>query len=85
MKENGYIEVAKARENPPVKIYYELHGDGPQHVVLIMGKLLVCIVLCALWVLMCFSNQIRTELFVPCLGAADKILGRHWQIHCAHL
>ncbi|KAL7311799.1 hypothetical protein PS15m_009518 [Mucor circinelloides] len=37
LKENGYIQVAKGRENPPVKIYYELHGDGPQHVVLIMG------------------------------------------------
>lgn len=40
LKENGYIEVAKERENPPVKIYYELHGDGPQHVVLIMGTFL---------------------------------------------
>ena len=38
MKSNGYIEVAKTRQDPPVKIYYELHGDGPQHVVLIMGK-----------------------------------------------
>jgi len=38
LKENGYIQVAKGRENPPVKIYYELHGDGPQHVVLIMGN-----------------------------------------------
>lgn len=37
MKENGYIEVAKGRESSPFKIYYELHGDGPQHVVLIMG------------------------------------------------
>jgi DNA-binding PadR family transcriptional regulator len=41
LKENGYIEVAKERENPPVKIYYELHGDGPQHVVLIMGNFLL--------------------------------------------
>lgn len=47
LKENGYIEVAKERENPPVKIYYELHGDGPQHVVLIMGTFLYFF-LCAL-------------------------------------
>jgi hypothetical protein len=36
--ETGYVTVAKGREDPPVKIYYELHGNGPQHVVLIMGK-----------------------------------------------
>jgi hypothetical protein len=37
MKENGYVTVAKDREDPAVKLYYELHGDGPEHVVLIMG------------------------------------------------
>ncbi|KAG1395768.1 hypothetical protein G6F60_010038 [Rhizopus arrhizus] len=36
-REHGYVEVAKERERSPVKIYYELHGDGPEHVVLIMG------------------------------------------------
>ncbi|KAI8341623.1 Alpha/Beta hydrolase protein [Choanephora cucurbitarum] len=43
MKSNGYIEVAKGRQDPPVKIYYELHGDGPQHVVLIMGLNASCL------------------------------------------
>ncbi|OBZ89968.1 putative aminoacrylate hydrolase RutD [Choanephora cucurbitarum] len=43
MKSNGYIEVAKTRQDPPVKIYYELHGDGPQHVVLIMGLNASCL------------------------------------------
>lgn len=38
IKETGYVTVAKGREDPAVKIYYELHGDGPEHVVLIMGK-----------------------------------------------
>lgn len=37
-REHGYVEVAKERERSPVKIYYELHGDGPEHVVLIMGN-----------------------------------------------
>jgi hypothetical protein len=37
MKENGYVTVAKDREDPAVKLYYELHGNGPEHVVLIMG------------------------------------------------
>lgn len=36
-RERGYVEVAKGREDPAVKIYYELHGNGPEHVVLIMG------------------------------------------------
>lgn len=39
LKENGYISVAKDREEVPVKIYYELHGNGPEHVVLITGNL----------------------------------------------
>lgn len=37
MKENGYVTVAKDRQDPPVRLYYELHGNGPEHVVLIMG------------------------------------------------
>lgn len=36
--ESGYAIVAKEREAPGVKIYYELHGNGPENVVLIMGK-----------------------------------------------
>lgn len=38
-RERGYVQVAKEREKSPVKIYYELHGDGPEHVVLIMGNI----------------------------------------------
>ncbi|KAG1436102.1 hypothetical protein G6F56_013706 [Rhizopus delemar] len=36
-RERGFVPVAKEREKTPVNIYYELHGDGPEHVVLIMG------------------------------------------------
>ncbi|KAI8336916.1 Alpha/Beta hydrolase protein [Blakeslea trispora] len=43
MESNGYIEVAKSRQDPPVKIYYELHGKGPEHVVLIMGLNASCL------------------------------------------
>lgn len=35
---SGYAAVAKERETPAVNLYYELHGNGPEHVILIMGK-----------------------------------------------
>lgn len=38
VRETGYIPVATDREKVPVKIYYELHGQGDEHVVLVMGK-----------------------------------------------
>jgi pimeloyl-ACP methyl ester carboxylesterase len=37
VRETGFLEVAKKREDEPVKIYYELHGEGPEKVVLVMG------------------------------------------------
>lgn len=36
--ETGYATVAVEKESPGVKLYYELHGNGPEHVLLIMGK-----------------------------------------------
>lgn len=38
--DSGYVTVAKEREPPGFNLYYELHGNGPEHVVLIMGKTL---------------------------------------------
>ncbi|KAI8971755.1 Alpha/Beta hydrolase protein [Mycotypha africana] len=37
LSENGHIEVGQGRDNPLIKIYYELHGNGPEKVCLIMG------------------------------------------------
>lgn len=35
----GYIPVGEKRgDDPAVKIYYELHGQGEEHVALIMGN-----------------------------------------------
>ncbi|KAI7887700.1 Alpha/Beta hydrolase protein [Mucor mucedo] len=41
--DSGYATVAKEREPPGVKLYYELHGNGPEHVVLIMGLNASCL------------------------------------------
>lgn len=40
----GYVPVGEKRgDNPAVKIYYELHGEGEEHVVLIMGLNTSCL------------------------------------------
>lgn len=38
LREKGYVDVSPHRERGPVNIYYELHGDGPELVLLVMGK-----------------------------------------------
>jgi hypothetical protein len=35
--QQGFAPVAQARSSAPVNIYYELHGDGPRRILLIMG------------------------------------------------
>lgn len=37
LNEKGHVEVAHNRESAPVKLYYEMHGNGPQKVLLVMG------------------------------------------------
>ena len=37
--EKGYVDVAaNGREPKPVNIYFEKHGSGPEHVLLVMGE-----------------------------------------------
>lgn len=43
----GYIPVGEKRgDNPAVKIYYELHGEGEERVALIMGNIIQLIMHC---------------------------------------
>jgi hypothetical protein len=65
-RERGYVEVAKERERLPVKIYYELHGDGPEHVVLIMGNT-------PLTLNSLYSSNLRFKHFLFSLGESDEI------------
>lgn len=37
LNQKGHVEVAHTREYSPVKLYYEMHGNGPQKVLLVMG------------------------------------------------
>ncbi|KAI7863269.1 Alpha/Beta hydrolase protein [Spinellus fusiger] len=37
VREKGHIAVASKRESKPVNIYYEVYGDGPEKVILLMG------------------------------------------------
>jgi hypothetical protein len=38
LREKGHVEVGHNRQSEPIKLYYEMHGNGPEKVVLIMGK-----------------------------------------------
>ncbi|CEI94695.1 hypothetical protein RMCBS344292_08900 [Rhizopus microsporus] len=42
LTQKGHAEVGQSRESKPVKIYYEIHGNGPQLVMLVMGLALAC-------------------------------------------
>lgn len=37
LNNKGHVEVAHNRESAPVKLYYEMHGNGAQKVLLVMG------------------------------------------------
>ncbi|KAI9249548.1 Alpha/Beta hydrolase protein [Sporodiniella umbellata] len=43
VREKGYVGVAQGRAKVPVNLYYELHGKGDEHVVLIMGLNASCL------------------------------------------
>lgn len=36
--QKGHIEVGHKRQSAPIKLFYEVHGSGPEKVLLIMGK-----------------------------------------------
>lgn len=38
LREKGHVEVGLQRQSSPIKIYYEMHGNGPEKVLLVMGK-----------------------------------------------
>lgn len=38
LSKKGHVEVGHKRQSTPTKIYYELHGNGPERVLLVMGK-----------------------------------------------
>ncbi|KAG2199157.1 hypothetical protein INT47_009896 [Mucor saturninus] len=37
LSKKGHVEVGHKRQSTPIKIYYELHGNGPERVLLVMG------------------------------------------------
>ncbi|KAI8384649.1 Alpha/Beta hydrolase protein [Radiomyces spectabilis] len=50
LRKKGLVEVAAKRESKPVRLYYEVHGDGPETVLLVMGLSTPC----SAW-----DNQVR--------------------------
>jgi hypothetical protein len=79
IRETGYVTVAKGREDPAVKIYYELHGDGPEHVVLIMGT---CKVIQKKKNTTCYQlKYCRLEFFLFGLGKTNEISCRDKKIY----
>lgn len=38
LREKGHVEVGHSRQSAPIKLYYEMHGSGPEHVLLVMGN-----------------------------------------------
>jgi hypothetical protein len=39
LREKGYVEVGLSRQAIPTKLYYEMHGNGPEKALLVMGML----------------------------------------------
>ncbi|CAG8543059.1 6662_t:CDS:10 [Ambispora leptoticha] len=39
----GHVEVARQNEKNPIKIYYEIHGNGPKKLLFIMGLSTSCV------------------------------------------
>ncbi|CAO0793364.1 unnamed protein product [Mucor circinelloides] len=42
LREKGHVEVGHSRQSAPIKLYYEMHGSGPEHVLLVMGLSTPC-------------------------------------------
>ncbi|KAI9249605.1 Alpha/Beta hydrolase protein [Helicostylum pulchrum] len=42
LREKGHVEVGLQRQSSPIKIYYEMHGNGPEKVLLVMGLSSAC-------------------------------------------
>lgn len=38
LRQKGHINVNRDKQAEPVNLYYELHGDGPEKVVMVMGN-----------------------------------------------
>jgi hypothetical protein len=43
LREKGHVQVGHQRQSAPIKLYYEMHGTGPERVLLVMGKYLLFI------------------------------------------
>ncbi|KAI7906189.1 Alpha/Beta hydrolase protein [Cokeromyces recurvatus] len=42
LREKGYVQVGHQRQRKPIKLYYEMHGNGPERVLLVMGLSTPC-------------------------------------------
>ncbi|KAI9482711.1 MAG: Alpha/Beta hydrolase protein, partial [Benjaminiella poitrasii] len=42
LREQGHVEVGHLRQSKPIKLYYEMHGNGPERVLLVMGLSTPC-------------------------------------------
>ncbi|GAN07324.1 alpha/beta-hydrolase [Mucor ambiguus] len=42
LREKGHVEVGHSRQSAPIRLYYEMHGSGPEHVLLVMGLSTPC-------------------------------------------
>ncbi|KAI8338596.1 Alpha/Beta hydrolase protein [Chlamydoabsidia padenii] len=43
LKEQGHVTVGKGRDAEPINLYYEIHGSGPEKVMLVMGLAMSCL------------------------------------------
>lgn len=37
LRQKGHVAVGHSRQAAPIKLYYEMHGNGPERVILVMG------------------------------------------------
>lgn len=37
LQEKGHVKISHQRQSTPINLYYEVHGTGPEGVLLVMG------------------------------------------------
>ncbi|CEP06822.1 hypothetical protein [Parasitella parasitica] len=42
LREKGHVQVGYNRQSAPIKLYFEMHGNGPEHVLFVMGLSTPC-------------------------------------------
>lgn len=61
LSKKGHVEVGHKRQSTPIKIYYELHGNGPERVLLVMGKYFG-------------KSQLSSTTDISCISRSEQLL-----------